>query len=67
MKTGEPSSSIKSAPACRQKQITVTSSGGAEANHYFFFFVKSGRYQENGQESRELTVRQHILPKQREI
>lgn len=43
VKKGAPGNNIKSAPACRQKQITVTSSGGAEAK-----FVKSGRYYRNG-------------------
>lgn len=32
MKKGAPGNNIKSAPASRQKQITVTSSEGAEAN-----------------------------------
>lgn len=42
----------RSAPARRQKQITVTSSEGAGANH----FCKTWRYQGNGQKAGEVTV-----------
>lgn len=42
----------RSAPARHEKQITVTSSGGAGANH----FCKSMRYQGNVQEAGEVTV-----------
>lgn len=42
----------RSAPARREKQITVTSSGGAGASH----FCKSLRYRGNVQEAGEVTV-----------